>query len=524
MDKQKELIKRYISNTPRPSFNHLVRKEQKSIEKISILIETETPLSLQRDWVTAYNECVQVKRPEQKLQSKPSTVSISFKRIFEVAKATRDSIHEFKVSSLQISSTVYSASRNDFLDSLTHDVNTEEHEEEHVEENEVQQREIKQKGQEKNKVQQDEDKEEGQKKNEIQQEALNKAEHDELEKLNKSLCINLLNETYQHYASQSLPEEYFNNIKSKCADLRSHFSDYLTPIMYEMINNLFDELKQFQFDSDTTSIITYLDSEKNNETSKESEKYILLSIVSSVVNNFNLWKKEEKLSENTYLRKFSEIVDTLFKKTNLFIKDGENVCEASKRMQIKNEGDVTYGRRLDLIVTSEQDNRDIELCSLEFKKGDASYTTLLYQQSKNFRINACILNEIHLLTLEENLSIAYMDFSGRNAYISQIFKMNDQYVAHEVGKVIVIKNLLELEILRETMLNLFRWKRSLVSNSNVVSLANVNQCNRYALADISNTLGQISRPSPPRDIKPAKIFMSPSDTGKRTRTVFEQGN
>lgn len=193
-------------------------------------------------------------------------------------------------------------------------------------------------------------------------------------------------------------------------------------------------------------------------------------------------------------------------------------------MQTINEGDVTYGRRLVLIVTSEQNDKDIELCSLEFKKGDASYATLVYQQSKNIRINACILNEIHLLTLEENISIAYLDFSGRNAHISQIFKMNDQYVAHEVGKVIVIKNLLELEILRETVLNLFRWKRSLVSNSNVVSLDNANQCNRYALADISNPLGQSSKLSPPRDIKPAKKFMSPSNTGKRTRTVFEQGN
>ena len=70
MDKQEELIKRYVSSTPRPSFNHLVRKEQKLIEKISILIETENPLSLQRDWVTAYNKYVQIKRPEQQLQSR----------------------------------------------------------------------------------------------------------------------------------------------------------------------------------------------------------------------------------------------------------------------------------------------------------------------------------------------------------------------------------------------------------------------------------------------------------------------
>ncbi|KAG1516642.1 hypothetical protein G6F46_010489 [Rhizopus delemar] len=319
--------------------------------------------------------CAELKKSKERTDlrsyfTKPSNVSITSKRIFEIAKAARDSIHEFKVSSLQLSSTVYSASRKDFLDGLTHDINKNQ-EEEQEEENEIQQR---------------------------------------------------------------TQKEFYNYIKSKCADLQFHFNDHLTSIMYEMINNLFDELKQFQFDSDTVRVITYLDN-KNKEINRE------------------------------------------------------NVCEATKRMQIINEGDVIYGKILELIVTSEQDVRGIELCSLEFRKGNASYTTLLYQQSKNLRINACILNEFHLWTLEGNISIAYLDFSGRNESISQIFKMNDQYVAHEVGKVVAIKNLLELEILRETMFNLFRWKKSLVNNSNVVSLAYVNQCNRFALADISNTLG-----------------------------------
>lgn len=91
---------------------------------------------------------------------------------------------------------MYSASRNDFLDSLTHDVNTEEHEKERQEENKVQHRE--------NEVQQDEDKEEGQKENEVQQEALNKAEHDELEKLNKSSCINFIKQDFLLLPSQQI--------------------------------------------------------------------------------------------------------------------------------------------------------------------------------------------------------------------------------------------------------------------------------------------------------------------------------
>jgi hypothetical protein len=83
-------------------------------------------------------------------------------------------MYEFKVSDLQISSTVYSVSRNDFLDSLILDVNNEKHEQDQ-EENEV-------------------------------QEALGKAKHLKLEKLTKPSCINLLNNTYQCYASQYLLE------------------------------------------------------------------------------------------------------------------------------------------------------------------------------------------------------------------------------------------------------------------------------------------------------------------------------
>lgn len=43
-------------------------------------------------------------------------------------------------------------------------------------------------------------------------------------------------------------------------------------------------------------------------------------------------------------------------------------------MQTVNIDGITFGRRLNLVVTSEQVGRDIEPCSLEFKKGKTSYT------------------------------------------------------------------------------------------------------------------------------------------------------
>jgi len=128
---------------------------------------------------------------------------------------------------------------------------------------------------------------------------------------------------------------------------------------------------------------------------------------------------------------------------------------------------------------------DIEICSIEFKKGNASPSTLFCQQSKNLRVNACILNDIHLLFGEENANIAYLDFAGRNAYVAQLFKINDKYVAHKLGDVVIISSLLELELLRKTMIILYNWKSNLVSNSNRVSLANIKQRNKFTLVDVS---------------------------------------
>lgn len=124
------------------------------------------------------------------------------------------------------------------------------------------------------------------------------------------------------------------------------------------------------------------------------------------------------------------------------------------------------GRRLDVIVSPEQDeNRDIELCLLKFKKSDATYATVLQQQSKNLRTNACILNDIHLLTHNEGACIAYIDFCGRAGYIAQLFKTKEKCVALEVAEIVMIKSLLvEIDILRQTTLDFYRWKSTIIKS------------------------------------------------------------
>lgn len=222
------------------------------------------------------------------------------------------------------------------------------------------------------------------------------------------------------------------------------------------------------------------------------------------------------------MRIFQKLLDPLLVKTGIISKDGETVCRSTKRMQILNEAEVTYGRRIDLLIASDLEvEEDIELCSMEFKKSNETESILKYQQNKNLRINSCILNDISLLARNTLLPITYLDFSGRSAYIVQLFRYEDCFVGHKVGKFIIMKSLLELEHFREHVISLYTWRQCIIKINNNVSLARINQSSKYALADISDVdISPIS--SPKRKVEPIKIFLSPSKGSKRTRSVFEQ--
>ncbi|KAI9266273.1 hypothetical protein EDC94DRAFT_668010 [Helicostylum pulchrum] len=227
----------------------------------------------------------------------------------------------------------------------------------------------------------------------------------------------------------------------------------------------------------------------------------------------------DTVSENSYLRHFERVLDFMFTNTELGAKDGESVCSSTRRMQIINNEEVSFGWRLDLIIINKH-NKMSEICSLKFKKHDASFSTLTNQQSKNMRTNACILNEIHLLSNDDTISVTYMDFAGTHGYIAQLIKFEGRFISHEVGKFSLIESLLELEDLRKSIINLYRWKADLVNKSNIIRLANAKQENKYALCHISCPLVRSPPRSPNPTIVPARILLSPSKSGKRTREVF----
>lgn len=65
------------------------------------------------------------------------------------------------------------------------------------------------------------------------------------------------------------------------------------------------------------------------------------------------------VSENTFLRKFEQIISVLSQGFNPSINDKETSSISTQRMYIMNRSKIEYGRRSDLLVTFEQNDEDI---------------------------------------------------------------------------------------------------------------------------------------------------------------------
>ncbi|KAI7902934.1 uncharacterized protein BX663DRAFT_434371, partial [Cokeromyces recurvatus] len=131
--------------------------------------------------------------------------------------------------------------------------------------------------------------------------------------------------------------------------------------------------------------------------------------------------------------------------------DGEAVSNATKRMPTMTVDKVDYGRRIDLILESKDEEQQYELAAND----SASNDVLKYQQSNDIRINACIKNEIDLLLNNNNTQINYLDFDGRHAYILQLFSFEGCFVTFKVDSFKIPKNLIGLSNFRSSLINLY---------------------------------------------------------------------
>ncbi|KAG1443547.1 hypothetical protein G6F56_010633 [Rhizopus delemar] len=236
------------------------------------------------------------------------------------------------------------------------------------------------------------------------------------------------------------------------------------------------------------------------------------------------YKREPKLSESFYLHAFQSALQPLLDDTRVILKEGEPASVSTQRMQLINEVNTTYGRRIDILVAADldPDNGDVEMCSIEFKKSNATTTTLLQQQNKNLRINSCILNDVHLFTQDTDQQLIYFDFAGKSAYMVQLYRYKNSFVGHKIGSFSLIGSLVELQQLRKSVINLYAWREFAIKLSNTIALSHIDQAYKYDLVEVSDYASDSFVGSSKRKVEPVSILLSPSNQSKRTKNMSNQ--
>ncbi|KAI9333633.1 hypothetical protein BD770DRAFT_26945 [Pilaira anomala] len=216
---------------------------------------------------------------------------------------------------------------------------------------------------------------------------------------------------------------------------------------------------------------------------------------------------------------FSQLLDDLLMNdASITFYDGETVSQSTKRMKILTEDESEYGRRIDLIVKSKEAEEQYDLCSNKFKKTNVSIDVLTHQQSKNLRINACISNDINLLLGNTSTRINYFGFSGRQAYVSQLFNFDGCFVAYKVGSFTIPKDLIGLDQFRFSLITLYNWKKYTIDNGRKVIVQLSKSEEKYGLIDVSNNiLDYCPSPLHRNTISNVSVVFSPSKGQKRIR-------
>ncbi|EIE90401.1 hypothetical protein RO3G_15112 [Rhizopus delemar RA 99-880] len=160
-------------------------------------------------------------------------------------------------------------------------------------------------------------------------------------------------------------------------------------------------------------------------------------------------------------RKFINILEILFDDTDIVISDGEGVCVDTRAPSSGSQ----FGRRVDVLVSvGEQDNA-ISLASFEAKREDAAISTQIYQQAKNHRTNAGILNRFNCLLHSNTSDVVYIDLVGPSGYLVQIRRHDEYFICQSLGDFHIPTELIELDFLEGFLTTIYAWKAWIVERS-----------------------------------------------------------
>ncbi|KAG1050696.1 hypothetical protein G6F43_007051 [Rhizopus delemar] len=171
----------------------------------------------------------------------------------------------------------------------------------------------------------------------------------------------------------------------------------------EVSLSLAEEVMSIKDVDEMLSFIYKQKSQMAKQKKRSSEEFIMLNILERVVENFGLWGLSTKDSELNFYRRFAELLDILFIGTDIRIADGKTGSKSSKTAIKVNKAlfhtsDISsaYPRKINLLLKLNE-SITVELSSNEWKKLSVSRDVILKQQTKNLKINVCILSTLRSL-------------------------------------------------------------------------------------------------------------------------------
>ncbi|KAG0170120.1 hypothetical protein DFQ29_009422 [Apophysomyces sp. BC1021] len=160
-----------------------------------------------------------------------------------------------------------------------------------------------------------------------------------------------------------------------------------------------------------------------------------------------------------------------------------------------------FGRRIDLLLSA----LDTELCANEWKANGPD-SMLLKQQTKNLRVNKCILKNLKEL-LGDNGKEAYilgMDWSGFDGYMFSMKEVEDVTVASYVCQLMVPIHYKELGSFKYTLSSLLYMKNHYKTYADSIELAKLKQTRN---SKFNKVVANLAVPGPSRSPSPDEYHM-----------------
>ncbi|KAG0167988.1 hypothetical protein DFQ30_005419 [Apophysomyces sp. BC1015] len=285
-------------------------------------------------------------------------------------------------------------------------------------------------------------------------------------KLSLSGIVNTMNQSqYKRIRPYLSKYNYECRLDELVNRFRGHGLDENSSVLLDKIN-----LKLS--DSNVEDTISFIDDLKKpylKNCGRSRQGYRVLKILEQLLETMGSHTSTE--SEATTTRRIAAIIEEMFRWTPIKLVDGEHTSDCTQSMRQYNE--IVYGnngcgnlmgRRVDLLVKCGENNKDIELSSIEIKKPLTPSSLALEQQCKNLRANGAILGHLQAINPSKHFDhIVAMDWIGMAGYMYLLADIGHVYFGKKIGILTLPKSPKDFIEFKTTLDFLFAYQYSMLN-------------------------------------------------------------